>query len=267
VIGLFDAFFLIVSMGNGTRVSSETQGPRMEEIPDEFTAIVNLLPYSSHIVRTDLDTPVLVLNSESEAVKHFPVRQPDSDTYRLWEVSGSAHTSGGTRDEGAARVERDFGAPKVNPNIAPSARPNSCSWGPAHEAALRHIQRWITDGTPPPPQARIEVAGDPPQVVRDEHGNARGGIRMPYLEVPVAAHRGASLDQHPDLSGESIPVTEEQLRVRYPDHDTYVARYADAVRAGLDAGFLLPREAEALLVAARAADIPPALADDRDQPS
>jgi hypothetical protein len=256
VVGLFDAFFLIVSMGNGTRVSSETPGPRLDEIPEAFTAIVNLLPYSSHIVRTDLDTPVLVLNSESEAEKHFPVRQPDSDVYRLWEVTGSAHTSGATRDEGAARVTRDFGTPKVNPNIPPSARPNECSWGPAHEAALVHLQRWMTDGTPPPSLPRIEIAGDPPRVVRDEHGNGRGGIRMPYLEVPTAAHRGASLDDKPDLSGESVPFTDEQLRSLYPDHDAYVRRFEDAVQAGLDAGFLLPREAARLLASARDSGIP-----------
>ncbi len=257
VVGLFDAFFLIVSMGNGTRISSETPGPRLDEIPEQFTAIVNLLPYSSHIVRTDLDTPVLVLNSESEVIKHAPVRQPDTDVYRLWEVTGSAHTSGATRDEGAARVVRDFGAPKINPNIPPSARPNECSWGPAHEAALAHLQRWMTDRVAPPSLPRVEVAGEPLRVVRDELGNGLGGVRMPYLEVPTAAHRGESLDDNPDLSGESVPFTAEQLHVLYPDHDTYVGRFDAAVQQAVDAGYVLPRDAARLRADARATDVPP----------
>jgi hypothetical protein len=197
-----------------------------------------------------------VLNSESEAVKHFPVRQPDTDVYRLWEVTGSAHTSGGTRDEGAARVARDFGEPKVNPNIPPAARPNSCSWGPAHDAVLAHVQRWITDGVAPPSLPRIEMSTDPVRVVRDDDGNGRGGVRMPDLEVPVASHRGESLDANPDLSGESVPFTTEQLLARYPDHEAYVTRFAVAVQAAVDAGYVLPRDAETLLTQARAAPVP-----------
>jgi hypothetical protein len=256
VAAVFDGFFLIVHMGNGTRIDSETPPPPIEEIPTEFLPIVNLLPYSSHLVRTDLDTPVFVLNSESEAVKHFPVRQPDTDTYRLWEVAGSAHVSGGTREEGQARILRDFGEIPVTRIMAPT-NPNTLSWGPAHEAALHHLQRWVRDGVAPPAQPRIEVAGDPPGVVRDEYGNARGGVRLPDLAVPTASHRGASLTNLPDLTGESNPFSGDTLRALYPDHDTYVKQYEAAVQEGRAAGFLLAREADALLAGARVAPIPP----------
>ena len=43
-------------------------------------------------------------------------------------------------------------------------------------------------------------------------------------------------------------------RALYPDRTTYLARYEAAVQACLDAGFLLPREAEQLLVDARSDD-------------
>ena len=36
--------------------------------------------------------PVLVLNSESEALHDVPVRQPGSATFRFWEIAGAAHT-------------------------------------------------------------------------------------------------------------------------------------------------------------------------------
>jgi hypothetical protein len=54
-------------------------------------------------------------------------------------------------------------------------------------------------------QARVEFAGDPPAIARDEHGNALGGIRLPHLAVPTATHRGASPAGVPDLSGSSTP--------------------------------------------------------------
>jgi hypothetical protein len=38
---------------------------------------------------------ILVVNSETEAWSMYPVRQPDSATYRFWEIAGGAH--GGNR--------------------------------------------------------------------------------------------------------------------------------------------------------------------------
>ena len=61
---------------------------RIPGIPDQFAVIVNLLPADSHTLRGDLDVPVLVLNSESEATFHLSVRQPETDTYCMWELAG-----------------------------------------------------------------------------------------------------------------------------------------------------------------------------------
>ena len=93
--------------------------------------------------------------------------------------------------------------------------------------------------------------------MRDEDGNGLGGVRVPAIEVPTAAHRGASLDDRPDLSGESVPFSDERLRALYPDHDTYIARVDAAVDAAVTAGYVLPREAASLRADARAADVPP----------
>ena len=126
------------------------------------------------------------------------------------------------------------------------ANPNTLSFGPVTEAALHHVQHWISGGPPPPPQARIDFAGEPAAIVRDEYGNAVRGIRLPHLEAATASHRGASPDGLPDLSGSSTPFPAETLRKLYPDRAAYLARFEAAVRHGLDQGFLLPRDAERL---------------------
>ena len=116
--------------------------------------------------------------------------------------------------------------------------------------------RWISGGPPPPVQARIEFAGDPPAIARDEHGNALGGIRLPHFAAATASHRGASPEGVPDLTGSSNAFPRETLRKLYPDREAYVARFEAAVRDGLDRGFLLPRDAERLRAEAAAAQIP-----------
>jgi hypothetical protein len=136
------------------------------------------------------------------------------------------------------------------------ANPNTLSFAPVAEAALHHMQRWISGGPAPPPQARIEFAGDPPAIVRDEHGNAVGGIRLPHVAAATGSHRGASPEGVPDLTGSSTPFPLETLRELYPDHDAYVARFEAAVLYGLDQGFLMPRDAKRLRAEAAAAKIP-----------
>ncbi len=252
----FDGFLVLVYPGGGTLVDSTKPVPQQAEIPEVARTLVNLLPFSSHLLRTDLDAPLLVLNSETEASWYYAVRQPDSDSYRLWEVAGTAHASGGAAEETAARQERDFGSVPPGPSIPAAANPNTLSFAPVVEAAMHHMQRWMGGGPPPPPQARVDFTGDPPVIARDEHANAIGGIRLPHLVAATASHRGASPEGVPDLTGSSTPFSAETLRELYPDREAYVARFEAAVRHGLDKGFLLPRDAERLRAEVGAAQIP-----------
>ena len=105
----FDAFLMAVYSGGGTRVEALGPGPSLALVPDEARAIVNVMPFGSHQLRGDIDARAFVLNSETEAGWYYPVRQPDSDTYRLWEIAGVAHIGIGTDDEVDAQLMRDVG--------------------------------------------------------------------------------------------------------------------------------------------------------------
>jgi hypothetical protein len=124
------------------------------------------------------------------------------------------------------------------------------------DAALHHLQAWVRSGVAPPVQDRIEFSGEPPVIVRDAHGNARGGIRLVALDVPTATHVGASPDGVPDLSGSSTPFPPEQLRALYADHDAYVARVDDAIANGVARGYYLARDVDALHQRADAEPVP-----------
>ena len=98
-------------------------------------------------IRDDLDIPVFVLNSESEATLHHPVRQPDTDRYRYWEVAGVAH---GPRERGTPRLPspwpRDLGTDQSRIGTPPDA--NVLRLDDVRASVLRHVQRWLVDGGP-----------------------------------------------------------------------------------------------------------------------
>jgi len=257
VTGRFDGFLIIIYAGCGTRIEAAAPGPGLDAIPEELRSVINILPFGSHLLRSDLSTPVLVLNSETEVLWYRSVRQPDTSTHRLWEVAGTAHLDGGFGDGLKDEWKRDFGEVVTQPIIETgTSLPNTLPFDPAANAALRHLWSWMRGGPPPPEQDRVEVSGRPPALVRDEFGNAVGGIRLPDFAVPTATHVGESIGAVVDLAGSSIPFTPERLRELYPDHDAYVERYNRAVDEGLAKGFLLLEDAQRLRARAAAAAVP-----------
>lgn len=209
----------------------EGRGPRLTDGWDAYGGVRT-------IVRTDLATPVLVVNSEFEVLPLAGLPIADSETFRLWEVAGTPHG--------------------VMPGtIRPDHRgvtPNPLSYGPVLHAGLRQVQRWLTEGTPPPAQPRIEFDAEPrPAIHRDERGNALGGIRLPEMEAPTHEHRGMSMGTgHPPLFGGSQRFTDDELQALYPSKRAFVARWHAAVDALVAGGTLRPEDAPAMRARAEA---------------
>ena len=127
------------------------------------------------------------------------------------------------------------------------------------QAALAHFDRWLRDGTPPPTSPRLEVRdGDDPSFVVDEHGNARGGIRTPHVDVPIATLSGLGNGGAPlaRLCGTTIPFPREMLASMYTDKADYCARFDAATDDAVAKGFFLG--ADAPEIKALAAELYPA---------
>jgi Alpha/beta hydrolase domain len=235
----FDGFLVLICFGSGAAINDDAvfdpNGPRVNPIFRTRTQL-----------RDDL-VPVMVVNSETETTAYFAARQRDTDTFRFWEVAGASHVSAPQLGRRAAKAERDGVTMRENP-----LPPSHISYVPAASAALGHLQRWMSGGTPPPVQPTIEMAGDPPTIARDEHANALGGVRMPGVEVPVAHNTGVSpVEGLGGLGGVHEPFGREQLVALYGDHATYVARFSEAAAAAVTAGVLRASEADRLVEEAR----------------
>lgn len=221
--GLFDAFMLTVYFGGGAPfdVGEYVFNPASRVRPRDMPNVPCLL-------RDDLDALVMVVNSEVEAIADYDVRQPDSDRYRYWEVAGTAHI--------AVQTLRGTPAEVMIAGI------NEVPLTPVAEAAHAHLRSWVENGTPPPVQPRIEFAGEPPEPVRDEHGIARGGIRLPQVEVPLATNSAVFAPESMAgfLAGSCVPFPPEKLLALYGNLDTYLERFGEAARAAVKSGVVLP---------------------------
>ena len=93
---------------------------------------------------------------------------------------------------------------------------------------------------------------DPAELVRDDLGNVVGGIRTPYVDVPIVQLSGAAGGGSTMcfLFGKTIPFDEATLDRLYPDHQTYVDAVAASTQEAVDAGFLLPEDADLIISAA-----------------
>ena len=201
-----------------------------------FSDIMDPLPPVNFMLRDDLDVPVFIFNSEVDAQFCLPIRRPDNDRYRSWEIAGTSHGGDGMERQ-LELDQRDIG-PDLQPLLPPDPDANITSWlGPLH-AALHHLDRWIATGALPPSIPPIEVGDEPGQFRRDEHGNAIGGVRLPHVEVPVATLRGQGNADGwlMSLSGNTNPFSDETLRALYGDHATYVAKVKSAADAAVAVG-------------------------------
>ena len=119
------------------------------------------------------------------------------------------------------------------------------------KAALRALTTWLTTGKAPVTAPRLDVAaGPPPQVQRNADGIAKGGIRTPPVDVPVATLSGAPAPGATPiclLSGSTKPFTADRLAQLYPSRAKYLKEFKADADKTIKAGFALPEDRAALL--------------------
>ena len=203
-------------------------------------------------VRVDGTAPVFQFVTETDLFDlgagdfAFPgARQSDSTRVHTWEVAGTAHADRQYLMSLLAQGRRQFeGFLDLTPVLEVV---NRAPQNLAMHAALHALVDWIEDGTPPASAPPIETSDG--AIVRDERGNALGGVRLPHVEVPVALHSG---EDGVPLSGRTVPFDEATLRALYPDPARYAELVRSAAEAARDAGFLLAADVDLLVAEAQA---------------
>lgn len=183
-------------------------------------------------VRDDLSVPVMVVNSETETLAYM--RQPDTDRYRFWEIAGASHAPATATVLLRAVWRKDQLPAPTGPVVG-----SDVNWRSTADAAMVHMHHWINGGPPPPTQPLIELTpGSQSDVVRDEFGHARGGVRLPEVEVPIAHFTVPGGWPPPDLRGTTMPLPMETLRRIYPSNEVYVELVAQAAQRAVARGVI-----------------------------
>jgi len=250
---VFDAYILQIYFGAGAGIEASDR-------PAPADRNARPIPRGQNLIRDDLDVPVMVVNTELEAIACFKVRQPDTGRFRTWEAAALTHVSFQAQSIRNEKFKRDFGAPPP----AASQAMNRIYIQPYYDAALHHMNRWVNGGAPPPRQPLIDFTGEG-EVIRDETGMATGGVRMPQADAPVAVNSSIPVtdDFAGRLRGSNKPFGAAKLDALHGDEAAYLARFRQAADAAVVAGVLLPRDvapavAEAASEYRRARDVAPA---------
>ncbi|GAB92681.1 alpha/beta hydrolase domain-containing protein [Gordonia rhizosphera] len=197
-------------------------------------------------IRPDLGIPVFIVQTETDVLSNFRfyrARQPDSDTLRTWEIAGTSHAD----------------LHQIGPYEHVLRCPTPVNRGQQRfvlRSALRHLNRWIDGGDPPPTAPPLELASSTaaPAFVTDAIGNVTGGVRTPCVDAPTQILSGIVSVPVPRicaLFGSTTPAPDHELRRRYADAVAYVDAYETATDAAISAGFVLTEDRAAIMADAR----------------
>jgi hypothetical protein len=219
--------------------------------------------------RADLRVPLVSLITETDlvgGVRHgyYFARQPDNQRLRVWEIPGTAHADNYTIqvapiDTGSAPLDDIVAAYAPTNMLMGQELGHYINFAPQHhyvlQAAVAALNTWVQAGKPPPAGPLIEVReADEPQPILDSNGLARGGVRTPWVDVPVARTSGSGAVESVMslLFGSGEPFDAAELGRLYPGGSTeYLERFTGALDSAIESGFILPADrAEILELAA-----------------
>jgi hypothetical protein len=193
----------------------------------------------------DFSTPIFHLNEENSEAP-----QPDSDRYVAWEEAGTAHAPLPWWGYITREQDRDLGSPNAATAINAACAVNRGSVDFSSRALSYWTTRYLEDGTMPPSAPRVERDGG--NIVRDENGLAEGGLRQPFVEVPVAYN---SSEVCP-LYGSHTAWDADKITSLYATHRDYVAKLRAWTRHEVKEGWLIPGDRRRVLNRAQGFDEP-----------
>ncbi|MGZ4584962.1 MAG: alpha/beta hydrolase domain-containing protein [Mycobacterium sp.] len=220
--------------------------------------------------RPDLRVPLLTIVTETDLFGgvregYYFARQPDNQWLRVWEIPGAAHADNYTIqvapiDSGSAPLADIATAYAPTNMLMGQHLSHHINFAPQHhyvvQAALEALNSWVGTGAPAPSAVPMQVRDtDGPQPIPDDNGLAQGGVRTPWVDVPVARTSGLGGEESimSALFGSGELFDPATLCRLYPGGMTqYLERFTAALDASIRCGFILAADRAEILELAEA---------------
>jgi hypothetical protein len=218
----------------------------------------------------DLRVPLVAVITETDLFGgirsgYYLARQPDNDRLRVWEITGTAHADNYTIqvapiDSGSAPVSDIVAAYAPTNMLLGQQLEHYINFAPQHhyvlQAALSQLCDWVHTGRPAASGATIELTDtDPPRPILDANRLAQGGIRSPWVDVPIARTSGIGGVESimAAIFGSGEPFDGATLRRLYPGgREDYLERFTAALDMAIRSGFILPADRAEIIEIANA---------------
>lgn len=249
VTDLFDGYLNVVGAGIMRDLN------QYEKIGTQFSARKQLLP-------KNLDTPFILLSSQGD-IELFTTFGERSEVLekmnqvdtkiRHYELTSSPHTDPASAlIQDNAEIVKTKNLPKLLDGDY-EYEVNSIQLAYYVNSALEFLHHWAVDGIEPP--HNLTIARDENGIpLMDEHGNGVGGLRSPYIDVPIATyHPNALADPSQinqavgNVNGSMSYFDSGKLQSLYVDAQDYLNQFADKVNEQVKAGWLLEADAKRMM--------------------
>ena len=216
-----------------------------------------------------VDVPTIQMPTQTEVTNQaaatggIQYRRPDSDDpgnrFRIYEVAGLSHIN--TRDSVQFEPNR-CSLPMVTDHEFP--------WGAMAAVGLNHLVEWVDKGTVPPraPYISTYLGADGKQHVElDIYGNAVGGVRNTYVDVPIYQYgvpNWAPPEPTPptcsspspcflcSLASWQVPLPDDTLKSLYKNRGQYISQVEHSLMDFIRDGWYLPEYADVVRTDAQA---------------
>jgi hypothetical protein len=187
----------------------------------------------------DVNVPVIAVIAQGEVVAGLPYTRPDADgpnaKYQRYEIAGAAHIdkyayaslpSFPDQIAAAGTAQGDPAWPftaKCDPDI-PLSDQTLLKY--SYNAALDNLDQWARKGIAAPKAERIKVIDGPmPAIALDEFGNGIGGVRNPWVDVPVGQYFTTSPGPGTCAElGHTVPLAQDKVKALYPTPQEYAKK-------------------------------------------
>ncbi|MDG2004174.1 MAG: alpha/beta hydrolase domain-containing protein [Novosphingobium sp.] len=229
---------------SGSSGQSTVLQPYIDYHHDAATQRYGRVPYDGYMIRVGSmpasrpqGSALVLVQSEAEALDlsaDYIDRYKDTDDpkFRYYEIPGVGHglsarpkvssRIGGVVPEGIHGISDTGGASQYEPYDKISL---PVIWG-----MWANMVEWLDKGTPMPRSDRItRDPASPDGIARDDFGNAKGGIRLPWMDHPDARYVGVISENNP-LEGGMMRFSEPQMKELYGSDEAWRAKLTESLQ-------------------------------------